>query len=583
MPRPKFSVSDAGSNGGYNEVPGLIELTWTQSGNSYPGTIEAIAAVDEVLDGASWTKRFYPFLHFKLEFVEWENGLPDFTVIIGRLDTANQQEDDEHGRVWKLVGRDYLAVLVDNFVDKGPGGYVPNYVGDQGSGSSGARRADIISDLATKIVTTPANEVIASVQLDTAPNSKPIEVNLDNESNTSILDAIRQLAAADPWDAGGGGEVDGKDLADAGFPDGSGFGAEFQIVELGIFSPGGGSSAGRVASYYKRGSFDSGVTLRYGDQSAGSDAPLVGYNFDKEGADLYSRVRTAGKGEATYRPDGGGGNGTGVVVSSMEDTWSPENGQFNVRREYPVRFEGDVGDWFEEVSQDDNQSIRARGLHDRAFGFIFGGAAGLNNTRGPSRGQVTIGGPACFAGQPLPVGYMIKIGIPQIGVDDSFVVDNYKYQWPEDQTTIEVARRSFTSAAYSLGLDKSRGQDASAGHNDAYDSYWKKVDGSGTLVLKHNLGVRAGTVKVQAALDAKLSDWASTSTPTDVPKLNTEVDVHQWTFDASQGQFAGFTVTENTPNQITLKFARWLAYSEGAGKWLKNNADDVLVRVRLGP
>lgn len=592
MPRPKFSVSPAASNAGFAEVIGVLELKWNRAGNSYPSSLQAVVAVDESVDGVSGLKRFYPFLHAKLEFVEYEDGLGDAVAFIGRIDEAEQREDDRYGRVWDIKARDYLAVMADNFIDRGPSNYVPNYVG-----TFKKRRKDIIEDLALKIVTNPASEIILLVDKSVAPNSKEIEQNYDNQSNIRILDAIRQLAQSDPWDTGIGGETDGKAIADAGFPFGTGFGAEFQI----LIETGAGATSGRDTEYYIRGSVATGATYVYGDPAVslqGADLHIAAYSFDREGTDIFSRVRTAGKGEATNRQGyAGAGGGSGVVVTDMESSWDPENGKFNVRRESPTRFEGDVGDWFSEALPGETDKIRSRALKDRSFGQLLAGGAGLNTTRGVSRGRITVPGVPAIDSQPnhLTPGNLLRVIIPQMGLNDdggsestpqsinNFIIDNWVYTYPEHVTTIELSRRSYVDLSDALVRGKTGSEDSAAGHNSFYDSYWRLVDGTGTIMLQHNLGVRPSKVSVQAAIDSGITTFASGNPATRIPMHNTETDVPATAFEASQGQNHGYAIIENNANQITIKVSRWLAHSEGAGKWMKSNDLDVIYRVRLLP
>jgi hypothetical protein len=565
---------------------GLISFSVTREGNSSPSQLEVVMAAVENQDKAA-VKRFYPYLAVRLV-----DEAHDFMPFLGRIDTAQLKELNDGSRVWVINARDWLAVLADNLVDRGkwwsssPGrgtnhgnsdAWIPNYVGDYDNtgGAKGEYRRFIIMDLALNVI---ANNSIglADVVVLHAPNSKRVEVNLDRDNSTTILDAIRELARSDPYGTFAG-EVDGKAIADAGYPAGSGFGGELQIRF------GRTSDDGRHAEYFSRGTYDSTLRCTYGPPSVLTTHPIFEYHFDGEGADIFSRSKPIGRGEGGYDKSTSTA-GTGVEVPGMETTWDPENGLFKVRRDAAVRFDGTVGDRLQEDAPggSEDEILRARGNRDAAYGVLLSGKAALSNRRGgPLRGNITVPGWPMRddATSLLRPGDLLTVDIPQRGIDgQQFICTKWKYAFPEDVTVIEIARVQATTVSEHIIQGKSRvSNDVSSAHNSFYDSNWRLVDGTGTITLKHGLGVRAGKVKVEVAQHG----GGITTDGLLIPKLNTETDVPATAYEASQGQNHGYAIVENTPYQVTLKLARWLAYSEGVGKWFKNNDTDTLIRVRL--
>jgi hypothetical protein len=115
----------------------------------------------------------------------------------------------------------------------------------------------------------------------------------DRDNSTTILDAIRELARSDPYGTFAG-EVDGKAIADAGYPAGSGFGGELQIRSGMLWDD------GQHAEYFSRGTYDSTLRCTYGPPNILTTHPIFEYHFDGEGADIFSRSKPIGRGEGGY-------------------------------------------------------------------------------------------------------------------------------------------------------------------------------------------------------------------------------------------------------------------------------------------
>ncbi len=587
-------AATAASNTGRTVVAGLLELTITRSGGSRPGTLEAIVAASQDVDAGGSLERFYPYL--ELDVIESETpnspGGVDRLLFSGRIDEAKQTEDERYGRIWRITARDYLSVLADNYVGTGKwqsaglpargtahavgDAWHPNYVGDYDGlgGAPGEYRRNIIADLALNVIASPTLG-ISTVDFVQVPNSKRVEANFEANVNLSVLDAIRDLAEVDPWCTSCGAEVDAKALTQAGFPADSGIGAEFQMGYLIV------SSDPRAAIYYRRGATDSQMRLTYGPPGPLTNLPIISYNFDKQGADIFSRARTSGRGEAVYRRDTGT-VGTGVTVPGMETTWNPLGGLFRVRREMPTRAEWETGDWLREDQTDEVDAIRARALRDRAYGVLLSGGQGLSALRGgPNQGRVTIPGlPAATAtgAYALP-GDKLILEIPQLKISGEFIIKYWQYRWPDSQTTLEVARRSYADIGERLIEEVRRSNDAQSAANDFYDTGWVLSSSlANAWAIRHALGVKPSRVTLEAAVGAGVTIDGKL-----IPKKDTEVEVQSTAYEASQGQNHGYAVIKRSPEDVSIRLAHWLAYSDGAARWLKSDDGDVVIRARISP
>ena len=577
--------------------------------------------------------RWYPFLGIRVVELDSQGETPGVNTrqyFVGRVDEAKLMEDEQTGRVWKITARDWLACLSDNYVDKGkwyakaPGRgtsfsdgdpWEPVYVGNWSndpSGFYGERRQSIVSDLALNVIANgssnpgvPSKTGLLGVEVSEAPNSRRIQADWRGTKQSTILDAIRELSMSDPWyvdDSGMNiGPLDGTEksvdalwLYQHNFPDGSGFGGEFQIVCNTT------SDSGRVAEYFRRGSLSSHKFFSYGpfpgsEAADSSDVDyIIEHSFDKQGFDIFSRTRVQGKGEAasdnSQQNETDNLTGSAIVVKEMEDEWDPANGRYRVRRENPNRDQGRNGEWEYSTKEDGNDATTARGLRDSAYAGMVSGQAGLENTRGGlNRGTITV------ADLPnLPTGGVIRPGttcglyIPHAGIVDpeevsqarEFVIESWTFQWPATITTYTLARQSYSEIGQQLLRMARMANEGLAGLNDSYVTTWFPVDEDGQMSITHNLGVKPSKVTIEVGLwDGDSRD--SNGQP--VPILGTTVQVQGHHWDPAEGQHVGASITRVSAQAVGLSYAYHIAYSDGAGMWLTTANPLTLTRFRVYP
>jgi hypothetical protein len=609
-----------------------------------------LSGISDVITQSAARARFYPFLNVR---VLENNGEVDITdpncrqYFIGRIDTASIVEDTRYGRVWQISCRDRLACLSDNFIGLGawfhiPQGrglrsgiiegsvYVPKYTGNWSndpSGVTGERRQSIVSDLALNIIASD-DLGLTSVDFSNAPNSRRIEKDWSGTNDSEILAAIREIAAHDPWfdpEADGapslslpdpgdreGGSVDAQFLQQNGFPPGSGFGGEFQIICNTA------DDDGKHAEYFRRGFLKSNgapeglgrggfnYVLSYGaPQGVGvADLSVVrfitAYRFDKQGLDLFSRVNVQGRGEATSGVQGSvgqtllspGTDQTTVPLPEMEQSWLPESGWFKVRRTIPVGSAGIVGEPEQSGQADGNDATNAREATDVAYGSFASLGTGKGGAHvGMNRGTIAVAGlPNGAPGQVLRPGTAIDVYIPQVGVVDTdnpfsqgqeFVIESWTLIWPDNTTTFEIGRIGFSDVGARLIDLVTKTQTNSGKMNSRYDTGWFFAPSDGKVEVTHGLGVKPKIVGIIVAL------WDGGFSPDGSPRpvSATVVHVSGMAFDFQSGQYSGANISKSDRQSVAFQLAPWIAYSDGAGQYLRlgDTVKQPIIRVIAQP
>lgn len=600
------------------------------NGAAYASTTQYPAAVVKFNLSGSGTipepgslNRWYPFIQLRvldLPDHETQPGPNTRQYFRGRLDEAKLVEDEQTGRVWKITARDWLGCLTDNYVDKGrwyaksPGrgtafldgqAWSPVYVGNWSNDSSGyfgERRQSIVSDLALNVIAN-GNTGLTGVIVSEAPNSRRIQADWRGTKQSSVLDAIRELSMSDPWYVNSEGvpigtldgderSVDALWLYQNNFPEGSGFGGEFQVVCNTAFD------SGQVAEYFRRGSLSSNRFFSYGpfpgSAGEGDVDYILEHSFDKQGFDIFSRTRVQGKGEASS--DNSQQNeqdnlaGTGIVVKEMEDQWDPAAGRFRVRRESPNRDQGRAGEWEYSTKEDGNDATAARSLRDAAYANMVSGQAGLENTRGGlNRGSITVAGmPDLPGGMVARPGTLCGLYIPHAGIVDpnevsqakEFVIESWTLQWPERITTYTLGRQSYSEIGQQLLKMARMANEGIAGLNDSFVTTWFPPEADGQMNITHQLGVKPSRVTIEVGY------WDEQSTDSNgqpVPVLGTTVMVQGHHWDPAEGQHVGASITKVTAQYVGLSYAYHIAYSDGAGQWLTLGDPHTITRFRVFP
>lgn len=644
-----FQTPDPANNNpesGWNDLPGLFEVVLTRYGPAVPGALEIRIIADDQDSAGDPGKRFYPYLNVRLVMPQ-DNRTQDIVLFIGRMDHAELKEESfGTPRHWWITCRDWLSVLADNMV--GPGlwrsididtfrgpisrdGVTPVTRNDKWDGAYvdrwnlsnsapvyhfGEFRRYIIEDLALNIVqaqdpTIPVGPLppdpvgLLGISQDFPPNSKPINYRLADLKQVTVLDAIRALLQSDPWCGpgcspcpGDAGLVDGYNISQ-GAPGVSpytacaGFGGEFQIAPYTLSNP--DNHTGRVASYFRRGNFDSGAVYSYQANFSGPATSYIeSYQFAHEGADIYSRVRPQGSGESAQNNEVSSitpGGGEGVVFPDMEVHWLPEAGQYRVRREPNSQDQASVGFAGYISGESETDFIHARSLNDRGYAnLISGGSALISQRGGIHQGTIVVMGPPITpviytSSTVLTPGYACHVTIPQLGLNmEEFIIDGIKYTWPDDKTQLVLSRLSFIDIRQQLLNWQNLTSHANAGAGRGFQSKWQAVDGTGKSQWRHNVGVFGAKVTIEVGFwDGMRFDPSGNPVPTP----NTVVKAPFTYFDAAQGQYIGYTIDQSDTSILTIFYSHWIAHSTNClinnGWYLATDTAHTLIRATVNP
>jgi hypothetical protein len=621
----------------WTPVAGLLEFEVTRTGPARPGTLEAVFAAPDLSECG---KTVYARQRFQLRDNSLPTDQNRDIIMVGRLDDVEPVQDALYGRVYRVKGRDYLGALADNHIDIGFDNWdsfyacagqsavpwIPNWVGNNNglfdpSGASygpGEIRSVIIAQLAQNILEYRQGILFVSYPYNWL-NSKPIEANYQDATGYTILDAIRNLAREDPWGLGFGSThplVDAYDIVmgvappppplgpappPVPFPD-AGIGGEFQIdyysgAQCGPPPPAPpplgpaplscgpvNQRRGHQAMYFKRGEevWDPGIILQYGTvQLAGTKfavIPIISYSMPEIGSDIFSRSRVVGTGDAKYNPPApAGSSGTGNVLQSAEDTWDPVNGLYASRREIVDHDEALTGDWIHEFLPD-SENYTSRALRDRAYANLYTGNPALARYRGAMTGSIVLPYfPRNLAGFPIVPGFLVSVRIDHLGIQKSFVVDSWKYSWPANQMTLQLARNPLRSFGEQVVKGVRRQEQLIAASGNYTDLGWWQTDGTGSHRWTHNKGVIPKSGTVQFAQNSGNVDALGRPVPT----LGTEISLPMGlTYSPADGQWAGWAFTELTATDVTVRYSINVTYDEGLScGWLADGG--ALMRVIL--
>lgn len=615
---------------GYNPATGLPTGsgvdTWVELGRPLEMKIGRTAGqpgrAKIVIPGVSANKTAPPVHLFQRIMIKDLNPvLPQESgrIFIGRVDSVAPKQSAQYGRTWVIDARDYLASLVDNFVDRGKqrafgaaGIYqgsdsldaattgpkwtpkwvektqmeaqmtqlAPDLACVQAGKHCGTVRTVMAMELALNIVPLPFGlaQVTTPEPSPGFVNSLPVEYNFENVANLRILDAINSLAAEDPWSTVNGPYVDSKRA--------EGIGAMFVIR----YSDPDVNWPGQRAQYFRRGSisWSEPVTFVYGE-SGKDKVPIIGYDFPQAGHDFYSRAKAIGKGESqdldpnTQQTGGGWGSGFVSTSPQLEGAWDPASGKYAIMRGMSEVDSGLIGEWhLDAAAAPTDNPLEIRGLRDRAAAKI---TAYAGATRGFFRGlRGTIQVPA-YPRRPsdmngLVLGTVVSVLIPPAlgSTPLPVIVEGYEYIYPENVTTIHLSLKPTASIGQVMGGWEKRHDQGGASHSDWWDSGWQLTDGTGNRVFVHAMGVRPRTVEVYAAeRDGTKVDQEGKPLPT----VGTEVEVPKLAYEAAQGQNFGFFVNRLDAMEVELGLAYWIADSSQVGEWLRDG--EALIRVVIRP
>ncbi len=611
----------------WTEMDRPFEFKLQRASGATPGSVEII--FPGVNTGSDNTPPLWMFQRIKIMEEDASLGLSnnEGRMFIGRVDIVTPRQTARYGRIWVVKARDYLAALVDNYVDVGkqraysgatllvanngvgkprwePRWIEKDQIADQGTplpgdGSCsdageacGADRKVMIAELALNIVPLPFG--ISQVNFISPPNSLPVSETFDGVRSLRILSAINKLAREDPWD---GGE------APSGFVDSqtaTGIGGEFQIQ---YSQPDSDASpwAGQQAQYFRRLQFpwSSTIEFKYGVATATS-IPILSYDFPQEGSDIYSRAMIIGRGDAQDLDPGvdpptplsgpggsGAGWGRGLVLDDpqLEGTWDPSAGKFAIMRGMEAQDAAVVGSWSVDPADQPDGSpnpLEMRGMRDAAAAQLIMKTSGVSK-RGENRGLRGVirvpGYPRGVNGAGPTIGLHIDVTIPPALGDASiqFVIESFKFSYPENVTTIQLAIRSGVSLAQVMGGWMNRQDQGEALLSEWKTDGWGPTQGTGLVTYAHRMGVIPRTVIVEVARqDGSKLDHEGKA----IPLKNTIVEVPRLANEPAQGQNFGYVVHKSNAIEFNIGLAYWTADSSGAGGFLKDGASIIRVRLR---
>ncbi len=607
----------------WTEMDRPFEFKLQRATGGTPGSVEII--FPGVNTGSDSTPPLWMFQRIKIMEEDASLNLTNNAgrMFIGRVDIVTPRQTARYGRVWVVKARDYLAALVDNYVDVGKQRaydgvnllpvnngvgrprWVPKWIEkdqmtDQdtplpGDGSCvdagedcGADRKVMIAELALNVVPLPFG--ISQVNFISAPNSLPVSETFDGTQGVRILSAINKLAREDPWSDGG--RVDSKTA--------TGIGGEFQVQ---YSSPDDDAAPwhGQQVQYFRRLRFDwsTAISFVYGVANATS-IPIMSYDFPQEGSDIYSRAKILGRGDAQDLDPGvdpptglsgpggsGAGWGRGLILDSpqLEGDWDPSVGKFAIMRGMEAQDAAVVGSWsVDPADQPDGveNPLEMRGMRDSAAAqFIM--KTSIGSWRGEDRGLRGVirvpGYPRAGNGAGPTIGLHISVTIPPALGDTpiDFVIESFKFSYPENVTTLQLAIRSGISLAQVMGGWMTRQDQGSALLSEWKTDGWGPTDGTGLVFYAHRTGVIPRTVIVEVARqDGSKLDHEGKA----IPLKNTSVEVPRLANEPAQGQNFGYVVHKSNAMEFNIGLAYWTADSSGAGGFLKDGASIIRVRLR---
>jgi hypothetical protein len=518
------------------DLPYIISLRIAWSAEERSGDLEAVVPVVPSLP------TIYPFQRIRV----WSDDL-GAPLFVGRVMQLQPEflgalaSPTGRGYKWKIFARDYMYALADNFVqaDKmhptiplqpDPSAtYVPVYdeAGPQMQppGQGPAPRIVIIRDLVTKLT---GNDVPRSVTLVAGDPGKPVRRNYLRSPQTTILDAVFQLAREQPWDENY-----------------SGVGYTFRVA------PPGRLRTGAEFEYLRRGSveWDPALSFSWSDPPSPTKIPIISFKTELEGFNVYSRTTVLGRGLASLRADA-------RRVAAMEDMWDPSNNAFLVTREA--------------LSHDD-ALVELTELQDRARSALV---TYPPKYRGPAIGSITVQGiPISTQGTvPIP-GDVIRLDPPPPGLQDEatgnrFVIDQWVYEWPNLSTYV-LNRRPRATAVVTLREMAQRGLGILSKIKNYYDTWWQKGVPR-RYVIPHGFGVVPRYAQVYAA--AGDDDLTKNSVPSSVM-------VPMRYLDPDLGRPAGMQIVLATNQEIVIEFSEDLAFCSPRNRFLTLSQDAVRVIV----
>jgi len=143
--------------------------------------------------------------------------------------------------------------------------------------------------------------------------------------------------------------------------------------------------------------------------------------------------------------------------------------------------------------------------------------------------------------------------------------------------TIEVARRAAATLTEQLKVARRQIDGAVQGLTDRVVLPWTHTTGNGVITIEHKYGVKPGAVVVYAAKDSGDTDLNGNP----LPEPGTVTECGGVAYEPNQGQYYGVIETKLDRDNVTIKYATWLAYSEGAGEWLRDG--QCIVQIKFIP
>lgn len=482
---------------------------------------------------------------------------PDTLALLffGRIDDIRPISSGTHGKMWRIHARDFMSTLTDNLVCHtlfypGPGPappwFVPNWRigcgegGIAGTSNCGKSRLSVVQNLAMAVRQGFVNTTSGAGFWMSGDIITP---NYLESSGMTIYTAVQELAAGHPYVAG---------------QPGRGVGYDFR--QLFNCQP-------PVFQYFKKGTIIwNGNKVFIWEPPDGSPTwiPIVSYDAEREGFDVYSRVIAAGHGDlypserqyidgVGWREWGGTASpGSADQVSAgMTSVWNPPEWggkQYRIQREAYVHDE----------SAQDEQSLAAICLGKLRIEDASGGVS----LKGVVASTFVVAGIPVNAqnSPPLP-GDAIKVKLPDLTYQN-YIVDKWVYEEPPGLSYFTIGRRPMSDLTYQMLTDRKARQHSVAAAKRGWTSpWWATQAGKNHYWIDHNLGVVPRNVSITFAKYSGPNQPYGSPLPSNLILQKTIASAVPMYADPDRGAWAGFQVIENTKDRIELVFADWVGYS----------------------
>jgi len=482
---------------------------------------------------------------------------PDTLALLffGRIDDIRPISSGTHGKMWRLHARDFMSTLTDNMVChtlyfNGPGPappwFVPNWrlgCGEgqsAGQGNCGKSRLSVVQNLAMGV---RQGFTSTTSGLGFQASGDIITPNYLESSGVKIYNVIQELAEGHPY-------VVGAPVLGVGYDFRQAFNRQPPVFQ-----------------YFKKGTINwDGTKIFMWEPPDGSHSyiPIVSYDAEREGFDVFSRAIAAGHGdlypsERQYIAgvgwrEWGGTAAPGYadqVSAGMADNWNPPEWggkTYRVQREVYVHDE----------SAQDSDALAAICLAKLRTEDAYGGTA----LKGIVASTFAVAGvPINNQNSPPLPGDAIRVSMPDLPIQ-SYIVDKWVYEEPPGVSYFTIGRRPVSDPTYQLLTErKERQRNVAAAKRGWTSPWWSTESTRNHYWIDHNLGVVPRTVGITFARYSGANEsFGNPVASSRILQKTIAIAVPIYA-DPNKGAWAGYEIIENTKDRIGIIFADWLGYS----------------------